>query len=125
MDKWQAQQAYWGGFGLEAYNALTVPDEAKQILDEGGMYITYSPVNGSLNGTAMSVGSLWYKGRSWATICQKTSIIEQLADREIKIDGGAVKFRKPTSNFAQPMSDPNDENVRRMVLSVEVEFLSN
>lgn len=119
MDKWQAQQAYWGGFGLEAYNELTVPDDAVMP------YITYSPVNGSLNGTTVARGSLWYKGRSWATICQKTSIIEQLADREIKIDGGAVKFRKPTSNFAQPMSDPNDENVRRMVLSVEVEFLSN
>lgn len=118
MDKWQAQQEYWSGFGLDAYNELTVPSDAVMP------YITYSPVNGSLNGTTISVANLWYKGRSWAYICQKTAEIEAMADRQIRIDGGAVKFRKPTSNYAQPMSEPTDENVRRMRLQVEVEFLS-
>lgn len=118
MNKWEVQQAYWSSFGLVAYNEETVPENA--VLP----YITYQPASGSLNGQVTVSGSLWYRGTSWAPIMQKTTEMEPMIDRQLKVDGGYVKFRKPVSNFAQPMSDPNDDRIRRMVLSVEVEFLT-
>lgn len=124
MDKWQAQDIYWNSFGLSGFNELTVPEEAKAILDAGEMYIAYQAVIGSLNGQSTVSASLYHKSNSWTKIMQKSSEMERFIDREIPIDGGAVKFRKPVSNYAQPMSDPNDPQMRRIVLSVEVEFLS-
>lgn len=118
MDKWQAQDTYWNSFGLPAYNELTVREDAVMP------YITYQAVTGSLTGVMTVSGNLYYRGNSWAPIMQKATAMEPLIDREIKIDGGYVKFRKPVANFAQPMSDANDKQVRRILLTVEVEFLS-
>lgn len=119
MDKWKAQDVYWNSFGLLAYNELTVPEDANMP------FITYQAVNGSLDGQMTVSASLYYKSNSWTAIMQKSSEMERFIDREIPIDGGAVKFRKPIANYAQPMSDANDLQVRRILLTVEIEFLSN
>lgn len=124
MNKWNVQQTYWSGFGMMAYNEQTVPKEATDILNSGGMYLTYQPVNGSLNGPMLASASIYHRSTSWTPIMQKTMEIEPLIDRQIKIDGGAIKIRKPESNFAQPLSDPSDNQIRRMVLTVEIEFLA-
>lgn len=125
MDKWKVQDVYWNSFGLSGFNELTVPDEeAKAILSAGGMFITYQAVSGSINGPTTASASLYHRSNSWTKIMQKSSEMERFIDREFAIDGGAVKFRKPVSNYAQPMSDPNDPQVRRIVLTVEVEFLT-
>lgn len=124
MDKWKAQDTYWNSFGMQAYNELTVPESAKQIIDQGGYLLTYQAVSGSLNGPMTVSASLYHRSNSWASIMQRTTEMERIIDRQIPIDGGAVKFRKPVTNFAQPMSDATDPQVRRILLTVEVEFLA-
>ena len=128
MDKWQAQQAFWESFGLRAYDENTVPDT---YIDEHGNeqknempYITYQAVIGSLDGVMVVSASLWYRGNSWAAISQKATEMETSVNQQIKIDGGYLKIRKPISNFAQRMDEPNDRLVRRMRLQVEMEFLT-
>lgn len=118
MDKFSAQQLYWESFGLDAYNELTVPDEAPI------RKITYQNVTGSLDGLLTASASIWDKSPSWSWIFQKVSQMEKLIDREIPIDGGVMKVRKPIVNFAQPMTDPVDAMIRRVVLTVEIEFLT-
>lgn len=125
LDKWQAQDTFWNSFGLSAWNELNVPeDEARAILLSGGMYITYQATTGSLNGQMQVAGSIWHRSNSWAKIMQKADEMGLTVDRQIPIKGGHVKFRKPVVNFAQPMSDPMDSQVRRILLTVEIEFLA-
>lgn len=117
MDKWQAQQEYWESFGLDAYDVNTVPDDAQMP------YITYEAVIGSLDGVIPATASVWYRSHSWASISQKQTEMSKTMDRQIKIDGGYMKVRK-SDNEAQRMSDPESALIRRIVLNVEIEFLS-
>ena len=117
MNKWDAQQAYWSSFGLPAFNELTVRDDAQMP------YITYQFVNGEIDGVVNASASLYYRGTSWGPICSKVMEMEPIVDRQVPIDGGVMKVRKPERNFAQPMNEPSDNKVRRMVLTVEIEFL--
>lgn len=117
LTKFTAQKVYWSSFGLPAYEEHTVPDDAKYP------YLTYQAVNGQLGGVLNASGNLYYKGTSWAKIMQEVEQMEKAIDRQIFIDGGIMKVRKPLSNFAQPMPE-NDSKVRRMLLTVEIEFLS-
>ena len=118
MNKWQAQQAYWSSFGLPAYDEKTVPEDAKMP------YITYQKVTGKLDGILNASGSVYYRGTSWGAICEKVTAMEKIGDRQIPIEGGVMKVRVPVQNFAQPMDEPSDKKVRRMVLTVEIEFIT-
>ncbi len=123
MDKWQAQQQFWEGFGLTAYDERTVPDGAKMP------YITYEAVGGDLGAQTTISASLWYRSNSWAEISKKADQIARqiaLADKPAtKIDNGFMKVRLPDGMpFAQRMDEPNDKQVRRIVLTVEIEFLT-
>lgn len=117
LNKWTAQKVYWSSFGLPAYEEHTVPDDAVMP------YLTYQAVNGQLGGVLNASANLYYKGTSWAKIMEETSTMEKFIDRQMFIDGGIMKVRKPIMNFAQPMPE-NDNKVRRMLLTVEIEFLS-
>lgn len=118
LDKWSAQKVYWSSFGLPAYEELTVPDDA-QI-----PYIAYQAVNGQLDGVITVSASIYYKGMSWSKIIEEVNHIEKFADRQIMFDGGIMKVRKPLRDFAQPISETSDSKIRRMLLTVEIEFLS-
>lgn len=118
LNKWTAQKVYWSSFGMPAYQELTVPDDAKMP------YITYQTANGQLGGVVNVSASVYYKGTSWAAIMQEVSQMEKFIDRQVLIEGGIMKVRKPLSNFAQPMSEAGDTKIRRILLTVEIEFLS-
>lgn len=118
LNKWSAQKVYWSSFGFPAYQELTVPDDAKMP------YLTYQAVNGQMGGTMNASANLYYKGTSWAKIMEEVEQMEKFIDRQVFIDGGIMKVRKPLSHFAQPVSESADTKVRRMLLTVEIEFLS-
>lgn len=122
MDKWQAQDTFWNSFGIEFYDENTVPDDAVMP------YGTYQAINGSLDGASIISASLWYRGNNWREISQKADEISQHIYKmpsAIKIDGGYMKVRLPDGTpFAQRMGEPSDSQVRRMLLSVEIEFLT-
>lgn len=119
MDKWQAIDAYWNGFGLPAYNELTVPEDAPD------RYITYQSAIGSLDGPMQLSGNIYARGNSWTWIMQKATEMQAGMNRQIKVEGGYVKFRVPQGYSAQPQTEANDKQVRRVILQVEVEFLTN
>jgi hypothetical protein len=134
LDKWQAQQAFWEGFGLPAYDERTVPEEVwnevlQKMVKVEMPYITYEAVGGDLGAQTTISASLWYRSNSWAEISQKADQIAQqiaLAEKPaIKIDNGFMKVRLPDGMpFAQRMDEPSDKQVRRIVLTVEIEFLT-
>lgn len=121
MDRWQAQQEFWSSFGIPAYDARTVDFNAEMP------YITYDAISSSIGSVKDINASLWYRTTSWAEISQKAIEIAQTIDEmppSIAVDDGRIKFRVPeVSTFAQRASDP-DPNVRKIILTVEAEFLT-
>ena len=69
MDKSQAIHDFWSGFGLNAYDQNTVPDDARMP------YITYEVSTGALDNVLNSSGSLWYNSLSWEAMSQKAEEI--------------------------------------------------
>lgn len=122
MDKWQAQDEFWNGFGIPAYDENTVKDGLEMP------YITYQAVSSGMGNVNMITASLWYRSKSWREISNKTDEIAKAINEmppAIEIDGGRYKVRLPEyMAFAQRMSELDDANVRRMVLNVELEFLT-
>jgi hypothetical protein len=121
MTKGQAIQYFWESFGLTAYDENTVPDDAKLP------YITYSVETDSIGNTVMSNTSLWYRSYSWKEISEKAEEIAQAIVRmyppSIKIDGGRLYITKGTP-FSQRMKDESDDAVRRILLNINYEFLT-
>lgn len=118
-----------GGSDAES-TALKSWLEANATLVSAGSvypYGTYSVATDSLNdyGTALTA-SLWYHGTSWGEATEKCNQISEIIGRGgVKVDyTGGQLWIKRGSPFAQRMSDPNDDLIRRIVLNVEAEFLS-
>lgn len=121
MTKGQAIQKFWESFGITAYDETTVPDDAPFP------YITYSIQTDSIDNVVMTTASLWYRSYSWAEISEKAEQIAREIVRmqppSIKIDGGRLYITKGVP-FAQRMRDESDSAIRRIVLNVNLEFLT-
>lgn len=119
MDKAQAFHNYVSSFSLPTYDENTVPENAAIPR------LTYSFVFSSWGeNVAMSL-SLWYYSKSWEEISQKADEIYNnigLGGVMIPFDGGAIWIRRGNP-FAQRVSDEND-NIRRILINIEAEFIS-
>ena len=123
MDKWQALQSFWAGYGIPAYDENSVFSGASAPTMP---YITYEAATGSIDSDTLLSASLWYRSTSWAQISQKA---DEIADeigtggKIVPYDGGAL-WVKRGQPFAQRMSEPSDDAVRRIYLNIQIEFLS-
>ena len=120
MNKAQALNDFWSSFGIPAYEQNSVPDGAKLP------YITYETSTDSIENVLMLNASLWYMSTSWEEISQKADEIARYLYEQNpiskKIDGGRIYISKGTP-FAQRMSD-TDDRIRRIVLSIQVEYFT-
>lgn len=118
MDKLQALQNFWSSFGLPAYDATTVPDEAVMP------YITYDVSTAALDEPVIMTGSLWYRTTSWEDISNKAQeIAEHIATSlPIKVEDGYLWIVRGNP-FSQRMSD-TDDMVRRILINIQAEYLT-
>jgi hypothetical protein len=121
MTKGQAIQAFWESFGLTAYDETSVPDDAPFP------YITYQVHTSSIGELCITNVSIWYRSYSWKEISEKTEEISEAITKmnppSVKIDGGRLYITKGVP-FAQRMRDENDDAIRRMLLNINYEFLT-
>lgn len=121
MTKDEAIYSFYSGFGLPAYDENTVPEGSALP------YITYQLSTSDFDNDVMLSASLWYRSTSWAAIQDKADEISNYIGRGGKIvpfDGGAIWLRRG-SPFAQRMGEPSDSSVRRILLNITAEFISN
>ena len=119
MNKWQAIDSFWSGFGIPAYDYSSVPDDATFP------YITYEVATSSIGEPVLLTASMWFRDTSWMAISQGADAISQyigMGGTIILYDGGMLWIKRGTP-FAQRMSDPDDD-IRRIVLNIEAEFIS-
>lgn len=121
MTKGEAIQQFWESFGLTAYDETSVPDDAPFP------YITYSVKTDAFDNLVLVNVSLWYRSYSWKEISEKTEeiarAIVKLNPPSVKIDGGRLYITKGVP-FAQRMREDSDDAIRRMLLNVNYEFLT-
>lgn len=124
MDKWQAQDAFWNSFGIPAYDEQTYFDEDTE---PAYPHITYQSFGGVLEQSMSISANLWYKSSKWQEIKQKSDEIlaEISTGKTMQIDEGYLWFHLSNTPFAQPMdSGSNNENIKRIYLTVQAECLS-
>lgn len=121
MDKHQALYAFWSSFGIPAYDQYTVPDGAALP------YLTYEDSTGSLGDVVNMTASLWYRDQSWTAISRKA---QEIADHiqamdppALPLDTGRLYLARGNP-WAQRMNDPEDSGIRRVVLNLQAEFLT-
>lgn len=120
MDKSQALHAFWSSFGLPAYDMYSVPDGATMP------YITYEAATDDFENDVQLNASLWYRTTSWEQPCKKAdeiaAAINEMAS-PTPIDGGYMWVKRGTP-FAQRMGETDQENVKRMVVIIIVNYLT-
>lgn len=119
MNKMQTLYSFWSGFGIDAYDENSVPDNARLP------YITYESSDDSFGNVVAQTAQLWYRSSSWAEITLKEQEISDYitrGGRMIAYDGGALWINR-ASPWAQRLSDEDDDMIRRIALNVTIEFL--
>lgn len=120
MTKDEAIYSFYSGFSLPAYDENTVPEGSALP------YITYSVSIDSIGNIVILSASLWYRSTSWGAIQDKADEIAAdlgYGGKIIKIDNGYLWLVKG-SPFAQRMSEPSDKMVRRIIININAEFLT-
>ena len=120
MNKSQALYKFWSGFGIPAYEENSVPDEAMLP------YITYSESTSTIGNTTPLSASIWYFSEGWAEIINKTADISEgigYGGVTVKYDNGLLWVNRGRP-FAQRMNEPSDRRIKRMLLNIYAEFIS-
>lgn len=123
LSKERALHQFWSGFGLKAYDEMTVPtgDDAPAL-----PYITYEVIVDNIGHPVTCTASIWYRSSTWTEITQiKDQIAETIGygHKMIKIDGGYMYLTRGTP-FAQRMADDSDDMIRRIYVQLDCEYLT-
>lgn len=112
---------FMSGFGIPAYAATSVPDDAEFP------YLTYDLATGDfIDGEVSITVNLWYRGDSEAEPNAKArEIAERITSggRIIAFTGGAVWIKKG-SPFCQSMGDTADDKIKRRYINLNLEYIA-
>lgn len=121
MTKAAALQSFFAQFGIAAYAASSVPDDAVFP------WLTYELITGSFDGGAVSLTvNLWYYTDSEAVPNAKA---QEIADTIgyggalVPCDGGYIWIRRG-SPWCQSVTEASDKSIKRRYINVTAEFLT-
>lgn len=119
MNKQQAYNSFWGQFGVSAYEENTVPENASFP------YITYQVLTDDYTNVILPTASIWDRSTSWQRVDELSNEIAETISRmnTIKLDDGRMFITKG-SPFSQHMMEEGDSSIRRNVLTIGVQFLT-
>lgn len=127
MNRIQTINSFWNSFGLTAMDENSVPSGAMDIKspDFMGQYITYDVTDSGWDEEVPMMANLWYLSDSWKEITEKAMEIGDYITRGgiiLDCDEGAIWIKKAPA-FAQRMSNEGYDRIRRILLSIEVEYV--
>ena len=124
MNKVQAIIDFWQRTtGLAVYDENSVPDEAQMP------YLTCEIKTASFENDFPLTANLWYRDTSWEAISLKANEISkaiyELRGTAQKIDDGRFRIYEGNTPLCQRLPDDNDDMVKRIVITIMVEFFTN
>lgn len=131
MNKQQAYNSFWGGFGVLAFEENSMPDDSviNALIKSGAAqskypYITYQVITDDLGRPVTPTASIYDKSTSWERADTLSNAISSRiqAMNTIALDNGRMFITKGTP-FAQHLGE-DDTTIKRIVLSISVEFLT-
>lgn len=132
MNKQQAYNQFWQSFGVLAFEENAIPDDEtiQSMIDAGYAaakypYITYQVLIDDIDSPIVPTASIWDRNTSWQRIDELANAISEHISRmqTIKLDHGRMFIYKGTP-FAQHMGSDNDNTIKRNILNIGVEFLT-
>jgi hypothetical protein len=132
MNKEQAYNSFWSGFGVLAFEENSVPDDKtiQSLIDAGVAkakypYIAYQVITDDLGHPVYPMASIYDRSTSWKRATDlKNEISEYIQQMNtIKLDNGRMFITKG-SPFAQQQLESEDMNIRRIILNLQVEFFT-
>lgn len=124
MTKAAALYQFWASFGIDAYeeNSVYAMGEKPSF-----PYITYELNTDSFGDSGIPLSaSLWYRSTSWVQANAKAEEISAEIGRGgkfIPCDDGYIWIKR-RSPFSQAMGDDSDDMIKRILISVSVEFIT-
>lgn len=124
MNKVQAIIKFWQDVsGLPVYDENSVPDNARMP------YVTCEINTASFEHEITLSANLWYRDTSWEAISLKADAISkalfELRGTAQKIDDGRFRIFEGETPLCQRLPDDNDDMVKRIVITIMVEFMTN
>ena len=132
MNKQQAYRAFWGGFGVLAFEENSIPDDTviDALIKSGTAQakypmIAYEVIIDDLGNAVYPSASIYDKSTSWERIDTLANTISNRIQNmgTIRLDNGRMFITKG-SPFAQHMGDDENFDIKRIVLNLGVEFLT-
>lgn len=132
MNKQQAYNAFWSGFGVLAFEENSVPtDDVIDQMIQAGLasskypYITYQVLLDDLDHPVFPTASIYDRNTSWerADVLANTISNRIQTMDTIRLDNGRMFITKG-SPFAQHMLEDGDMNIRRVILNLGIEFFT-
>lgn len=119
MTKGAALQSFFEGFGIPAYPATSVPEDA------AFPYLTYTPVFDSWGNPLSLTVNLWYRTESEAVPNAKAQEIATAlgGGKYIQCDGGALLLSRGAP-WCQSMADSTDLQIKRRYINITAEYLT-
>ena len=123
MDKWQAQHEFWSSFGVVAYEEHSVPYDQRDTFPR----ITYEAAIGEFETLVPVTASIWTKSSSWTTADLLANKIEEMIKAMgcPAMDNGRYRVYIGDTTFAQKMDDPEDDQIKRILINVTFEFMTS
>lgn len=133
MNKQQAYNSFWSGFGVLAFEENSVPDDdviAEMVKDGLAAskypYITYQVLIDDIDGSIYPSASIFDKATSWERSDLLCNLISERIQNmgTIPLDNGGRMFITKGSPFAQHMFEDGDISIKRILLNLGVEFFT-
>lgn len=120
MTKASALHEFFNSFGIPAYVATSVPDNAQMP------YITYTyGVNGFDMGSFSCTVNVYYRTESEAVPNAKVEEIERVIDTRggcsVAYDGGVMWIKRGTP-WVQAIGEP-DMTIKRRYINIEIDYV--
>lgn len=125
-DTWVGINRFWASFGWPVYDDQTAFDKGTL---SAYPHITYESGDGTFGHATFLTAHLWDRSPDWERLKKKAAEIKaRLKDGGVKVnvDDGQLWIKAPEDmTLSQPIaSGSDDEMVKRILVNVEVEFLT-
>jgi hypothetical protein len=131
MNKQQAYNSFWNSFGVLAFEENSVPtqDVLKSLAESKHLpsdrYITYQVLTDDLDHPVFPTASIYHRSTSWEVVDLLANRISKYIKNMgiISLDDGGMFITKGTP-FSQHMGEDGDTTIKRVVLNLGIEFLT-